>query len=71
MKVVIEPIRFGSMHPAINGAVSIDGAAIAPVRSSSLLNANNMCSYIENSVRIQQVTPEHSRHPIQSRRIRP
>ena len=71
MKVIIEPIQFGTMAPAICGAVSINGAAIVSMRLSSPLNANNTCSGIEHSAHIPQVMPEHSRHPIQSRQIQP
>jgi len=71
MKVIIEPIRFGAMVSALIEETGINGAAIVPARLLSLLNANNTCSDIEHSARIPKIMPEHSRHPIQSRQIRP
>lgn len=71
MKVVIEPIRFGSMVPALSNETGINGEAIVPVHLLSLLNANNTCNCIEHFAHIPQVMPKHPRYPIQSRQIRP
>ena len=71
MKVVIEPIRFGAMAPALSNESGINGEAIVPVRLLSLLNANDTCNCIEHSEHIPQVMPEYSHYPIQSRQIRP